>query len=250
MLMLLLLWVRVWVLLVLLMLLMLLVIWWNGEVGMRWKTMSGSTPRLTGDSATHGGGRHAPGFYWARLLELRVMGCTTWWRRIVVFKFARDPCPRGMRPLVLVLARTCVVRCWLPIYGRKLVMPTWEDKRRRCVLDVHVRKTQSVICDLRVPIGSLGLLLHLRRVIVLRGDAPTSRNAPANLTWRGIRSVGGLRIAHASGRCGVHPPAILPLLHIHSRGSWWHKGRVRDWMGDWNRRSILHCRDDGGRGPG
>jgi len=93
-----------------------LLIWWNGKVGVGWKTVSGTTSRLTGDSAAHGGDRHAilHGFYWARLLQLR-MSSTTWRRRIIVVKFAGNPCPRGMETPVLD-----GLRYWLPIYGQKV----------------------------------------------------------------------------------------------------------------------------------
>lgn len=61
----------------------------------------------------------------------------------------------------------------------------------------------------------------------------------------------GLSAAHASGR-GVHPPAILPLLWIHSWRNWWNKGLGGSRMvdGDGAGGGIVGSRDDGGRGPG
>ena len=111
---------------------------------------------------------------------------------------------------------------------------------------MHVLKTEPVIGQLRVPIGLFGLFVHLRRVIVLRGDSPASGNIPADQVGRGMWSL-GLSTAHASRGPCVYPPAILPLLWIDSRWSRWYEGVVvggRRWSG------ILGCRNDGGRGPG
>jgi hypothetical protein len=121
------------------------------------------------------------------------------------------------------------------------------DNRRRCALNIHVLKTKSVIGELRVPIGRFGLLL--RRVVVLRSDAPGSGDVPASQVGRGKWTL-GLSIAHASGRRSVHPPAILPLLWIYSGWSWWHEGVVRNGMGDNRSVAIWGGMDDGGRGPG
>src|SRR6266849_5419596 len=112
---------------------------------------------------------------------------------------------------------------------------------------MHVLKAKSVIGDLRVPIGWFGL--PLRRMIVLRSDAPASGNIPADQVGRGIWTL-GLNTAHASGGRSVRPPAILPLLWIYSGWSRGHKGVVWIVMGDRRSRAILARMDDGGRGPG
>jgi hypothetical protein len=62
---------------------------------------------------------------------------------------------------------------------------TWKT-RIRCALDMHVLEPESVIGELRVPIGSVRLLLQLRRAVVLRCDAPASRDVPAHQTGRGV----------------------------------------------------------------
>jgi hypothetical protein len=114
---------------------------------------------------------------------------------------------------------------------------------------MHVLKTEPIIADFRVPIGSARLLLHMRRgAIVLRGNAPAGRNVPAHQVGRGIWSL-GLGIAHASSGSGVHPPAVLPLLRIDPRWGGWHEGPMGR-MRDRRMRGVLHVRDDGGRGPG
>ena len=113
---------------------------------------------------------------------------------------------------------------------------------------MHVRKAETIIAELRVPIRFLGLLLllHLGRVIVLLGDAPGRVNVPASNAGR------GMGIAHASGGRGVHPSAVLPLLRIYSNGSGWHKGRMGSNVGNCScrRSGVLHVGNDGGRGPG
>jgi hypothetical protein len=121
------------------------------------------------------------------------------------------------------------------------------DNRRRCVLDMHVLEAKPVIGELRVPIGRFGL--PLRRVIVLRSDAPGSGNIPADQVGRGIWTL-GLSIGHASRGRGVHPPAILPLLWIYSGRSRRHKGVAGSRMGASHCRAIMGRMDDGGRGPG
>jgi len=60
----------------------------------------------------------------------------------------------------------------------------------------------------------------------------------------------GLGVAHASRGRVVHPPAVLPLLRIHSRGSGWHERRMGSDVGDSCGCRVLHRRNDGGRGPG
>src|SRR6266436_6462733 len=94
------------------------------------------------------------------------------------------------------------------------------DNRRRCALDMHVLETKPVIGELRVPIGLFGL--PLRRAMVLRSDAPASGDVPADQVGRGVWTL-GLSAAHASGGRGVYPPAILPLLWVHSGWSWRHE---------------------------
>jgi len=114
---------------------------------------------------------------------------------------------------------------------------------------MHVLKTEPVIGQLGFPIGSVGLLLHLSRVIVLRGDAPSGGNAPADQVGRWVWSM-GLSTGRTCSGASVHPPASLPLLWVHSRGSWGHKGLMGDRARDRGRRGILDRGDDGGRGPG
>ena len=115
---------------------------------------------------------------------------------------------------------------------------------------MHVLKTEPIIAELRVPIGSAGLLLHLRsRAIVLLGDAPGGGNVPADQVGRGVWTL-GVSIGHASSGSCVHPPAVLPLLRIDPRWGRWHEGVMGGRMRDRHLRGVLHGRDDGGRGPG
>ena len=114
---------------------------------------------------------------------------------------------------------------------------------------MHVLKTEPIIAELRVPIRSAGLLLHMRRgAIVLRGDAPGGGNVPAHQVGRGVWGL-WVSIAHAPSGSGIHPPAVLPLLGIDPRWSGWHEGLMGR-MRDRRLRGVLHVRDDGGRGPG
>lgn len=135
-------------------------------------------------------------------------------------------------------------------YSQNRVSHHCDLTSKRCALDMHVLKTEPIIAELRVPIGSAGLLLHLRRrAIVLWGDAPGGGNIPAHQVGRGVWSL-GVRIAHASRGSGVHPPAVLPLLRIDPRWGGWHEGVMGGRMRDRCSRGVLHGRDDGGRGPG
>jgi hypothetical protein len=117
---------------------------------------------------------------------------------------------------------------------------------------MHVLEPESVIGELRVPIGSVGLLLLLRRAVVLRCDAPSSGDVPAHKTGRGVWSMRLSAVQTCSGS-RVPPSAVLPLLWIHSWRNGWNKGLGGDLTGDGDGTGgggIVDCRDDGGRGPG
>jgi hypothetical protein len=124
--------------------------------------------------------------------------------------------------------------------------------RRRCALDMHVLEPESIIIQLGFPIGSVGLLLELRRAVILGSDAPTSGDIPADLAGRGVWSM-RVSAAHSASGSGAHPFAVLPLLWVHSWRNGWNKGLVggvkgyRDGAGG---RNIVDCGDNGGRGPG
>ena len=114
---------------------------------------------------------------------------------------------------------------------------------------MHVLKTEPVIRELRVPIRRFGLLLHMRRVKVLWGDTPGGWNIPPDEVGRWVWTL-GMCVGHACRGPSVHPPAILPLLWIHSGGSRWYEGVVGSRVVPCRSRGILCRRDDGGRGPG
>src|SRR5579863_546769 len=99
----------------------------------------------------------------------------------------------------------------LPIHGERVSDATCQGSKR-CALDMHVLKTKPIIAELRLPIGSARLRLHLsRRAIELLGDAPGGGNVPAHHAGRGIWTMSmGVSTAHDSSGSGVHPPAVLP----------------------------------------
>jgi hypothetical protein len=142
----------------------------------------------------------------------------------------------------------------MPVKRREkveLIRKRTRKTRIRCALDMHILEPESIIGELRVPIGSVGLLLLLRRAVVLRCDAPASGDVPADETGRGVWSM-RVSAAQTSSGSRVHPSAVLPLLWIHSWRNRWNEGLVGGSTGDRDGTGggIGDCRDDGGRGPG
>ena len=144
----------------------------------------------------------------------------------------------------------CATGCLFADRSQRCVLSRDKRKKRWGALDMHVLKTERVIGEARLPVGSFGLSVHLRwGTIVLRGDAPASGDIPAHQTGRGVRTM-GLSTVHAARGYGVRPPAVLPLLWIYSRRRGWHEGMVVGGVRDRPRRWVLDRRNDGGRGPG